>query len=375
MSEHEEAHSPQPSAAGLVACAYLPLSSSLTIGPWNLVELADFEGPWLNERFERLAKHLLERHLDPNGKPVDRPSLLVRSDTGADGSFPQEHEYVAVQQSLNFGVLDANPRWKEEADNLGWFTFTADNAELRLWEIRDDTDLVVLHSGSMVRLTTMGRGIEDSDFAIPAALELRMPMTTAWPDEDVVAALYEVGMRVDEGGTEAELAARVMTSIRWLSKAWWNTPSIDWFDRVVFLRTGFESLFGVSGTPKLRLLLRELFESLGASEEAADELHWSPLEEEERPHPRADWNLTDLEHWFQCFSDTRNEIVHEGGEPNLVYVEEGSAYRGPYPQVAQQVLRDAIRSFVTKNLGYKDLWRSSTYRKLAAMFDDQDESS
>lgn len=208
MGEPQEAKTKgvEASAAGLVACAYLPLSSSLTIGPWTLVELADFDGPWLNERFESLAKRLLERHLDASGKPVDRPSLLVSTDTGADGSFPQEHENVAVQQCLNFGVLDANPRWKEEPDNLGWFTFTADNPELRLWEIRGDSDLVVLHSGSMVRLTTMGRGIEDPDFGIPAPLELRMPMTTVSPDEDIVAAVYEVGMRVDGGGaSEAAL--------------------------------------------------------------------------------------------------------------------------------------------------------------------------
>ena len=358
--------------AGLVACAYLPLSSTVTIGPWTLVELAEFDGPWLNERFEHLARRLLERHLDANGKPVDRPSLLVSTDTGADGSFPQDHEYIAVQQALKFGVLDANPRWKEDPGNLGWFTFTADNAELRLWEIRGDTDFVVLHSGSMVRLTTMGRGIEDPDFGVPAPLELRMPMTTAWPDEDIVAALYEVGMRFGGGGAVAEHAARVMTSIRWLSKAWWNTPSIDWYDRVVFLRTGFESLFGVSGTPKLRPLVRKLFESLGASEEAADDLHWSPSEKETRSHPKADRDLTDLEHWFQCFSDTRNAIVHEGAEPDLIYDEEGSAYRGPYPQIAQQVLRDAIRASVTMHFGYKDLWRSSTYRKLAAILGADD---
>jgi hypothetical protein len=329
MGEPEEAraYATEGRAAGLVACAYLPLSSSLTIGRWTLVELADFDGPWFNERFEGLAKRLLERHLDASGKPVDRPSLLVSADSGADGSFPHGHEYLAVQQALNFGVLDANPRWKEEADNLGWFTFTADNAELRLWEIRGDTDLVVLHSGSRVRLTTMGRGIEDRDFGIPAPLELRMPMTTAWPDGDVVAALYEVGMRVDGGGLEGELAARVMTSIKWLTKTWLNTPSIDWFDRVVFLRTGFESLFGVSRTPKLRPLIRDLFESLGASEEAADDLHWSPSEKEGRSHPKADRDLTDLEHWFQSFSDARNEIVHEGAEPDLVYGEEGSAYQ------------------------------------------------
>jgi hypothetical protein len=109
---------------------------------------------------------------------------------------------------------------------------------------------------------------------------------------------------------------------------------------------------------------------LGASEQAADDLHWSPSENEARSHAKADRDLTDLEHWFQCFSDRRNEIVYEGAEPDLVYDEEGSAYRGPYPQIAQQVLRDAIRAFVTMNFGYKDLWRSSTYRKLAAMFGD-----
>lgn len=113
------------------------------------------------------------------------------------GSFPQDHEYVAVQQALNFGVLDANPKWEPEADNLGWFTFTSDNSEMRLWEIRPDTDLVVFHSGSMVQLTTMGRGIEDEDFTVPALLELRMPFTTASPDEELVAAVYEVGLRVD----------------------------------------------------------------------------------------------------------------------------------------------------------------------------------
>lgn len=360
-------------SVGLVACAYLPLLSPVEVGPWLVTALRDFDGPWLNDRYQHLGTRLLERHIDGGGKLIDRPALLVKADSGADGSFPRDHEYVAVQQALNFGVLDANPKWQPEADNAGWFTFTSDNAEMRLWEIGPDTDLVVLHSGSMVRLTTMGRGIEDDEFTVPAPLELRMPITTASPDGELVAAIWEVGLLVDAGESKSERAARVITTIKWLAKAWRNTPSIDWFDRVVFLRTGFEALFGESGTPKLLPLIRKLFESLETSEDGAHELHWSPAEDEVRDHEKADRKLTDLEHWFQCFSDTRNLIVHEGAEPDLEYAEEGSAYSGPFPQIAQEVLREAVRAYLSVEFGYEDLWRSSIYRKLRDAFGDAQE--
>lgn len=138
----------------------------------------------------------------------------------------------------------------------------------------------------------------------------------------------------------------------------------------MYLRTGFEALFGVSRTPKLTPLVRKLFESLEASVDAARELHWSPAEKEVREHEKSDHNLTDLELWFQCFSDTRNLIVHEGAEPDLVYAEEASAYSGPFPQIAQQVLRESVRAFLSVAFGYDDLWRSSTYRKLRDAFED-----
>jgi hypothetical protein len=94
------------------------------------------------------------------------------------------------------------------------------------------------------------------------------------------------------------------------------------------------------------------------------------MEKEHLEHEKAKEKLTELEHWFQCFSDVRNAIVHEGAEPKLVYEEDGSSYCGPYPQVAQQVLREAIRASLSVNFGFTDLWRSTIYRKLLAAFGD-----
>lgn len=370
QEEPEQEEPEQATSKGLVACPYLPLSSPLAVGPWLFTPLGEFEGPWLDARFEKLTTRLLERHVDGQGKPIDRPSLLASAASGADGSFPRETEYVALQQALSFAVLDENPKWEPNSGNLGWFTFTSDNAEIRLWEIRRDTDLVVLHSGSMVRLTTMGRGIYDEDFTVPAPLELRIPPTTASPDPEVAAAVYEVGLLAHTGGDKSVAAARVITAIKWLAKAWCNSPSIDWFDRVVFIRTGFEALLGVSRTPKLRPLVRAAFESLGASADAAFHLHWSPAEAERREHEKVGGKLTDLEHWFQYFSDTRNAIVHEGAEPDLVYDAEDSAYSGPFPQVGQQVLREAIRALLEVKFGYRDIWRDPMYRRVRDAFED-----
>jgi hypothetical protein len=155
-------------------------------------------------------------------------------------------------------------------------------------------------------------------------------------------------------------------------KAWKNTTSIDFGDRIVFIKTGFEALTGTSDSRASADALRQLFESLPDTA-SRDTLLWSPTEQPRHSRTYKDRatkrmvtvteQLTDLEHWFMAFASARNEIIHDGTIASLNYSEQGSAYNGPLFHRAEFVLRAAVEGLArnrrsSRYVAYQHMARS-----------------
>lgn len=345
---------------------YLPLRRAEALGPYLLVPTNEFSGPWLDDQFEGVAREFLAAFVGTNGQPLKAGAILVDPVAGCDGALPTAEDRLAIQRAVELAALDANPTWTPDAQ--GWNAITSDNAEMHSWPIDVEGRAVTLTSGFVAH--TMHGGLRIADgFVVPAPEELHMPLVAITLDPDVLDAAYRHFLPSTDPDDERE-RRRLRESVGWLSKAWRNTPSVDWWDRIVLLKTGFEALTGHSTTHVAATSLRELFERVvGTEEHAGRDLLWSGTETATRIYvdrqgtPR---DCTDLEHWFRSFGDARNSIIHGDVTPeSSTYTEQGSAYVGPYFHTAERLLRESIKVALAER-GEPLLYESTTLRRMTA---------
>lgn len=348
----------------LLFCPYLPLRRRTSFAQWMIAPLAEHEGVWRDSDFEKQAKAFLAKFQDARGKPIKNPALVGNVKTGIDGVFPGEREFEALQLGLHFATLETNPAWEPEAD--GSFAVTTDNSDLWAQPIDVQGGYVTIQRGLVVRDTSGGHRISDEQFVIRAPLELHMPAAPISLDADILAAIYQVVLADDP------LAKRVTTATRWLAKAWQNSVSLGWDDRIVMLRTAFEALTGSSKVAVARPALEAFFGQLrhrGETDESTGHLLWKPSETTRRTFTytvdaRARTiQLSDLGHWFSTFGQARHLVVHEGQVPEMTYEEIGSRYNGHLFNVGERVLREAIKVALIQ-LGYPDLWEDALSRSV-----------
>lgn len=193
-------------------------------------------------------------------------------------------------------------------------------------------------------------------------LHLQMPSSIRL-DEDVIAAVFAA---VSQAEQVPDLQ-RVLTAIRWLARAWTNSEALGWDDRIVMLKTAFEALVSESQNPQAMEALRAIFERCDTrhgNEMNAEALHWSPTEAEVHSTTLSiKRNVTSLEDWFIAFTRCRNKIIHEGQVDSVEYTNGSSAYNGPFPHIAERVLREAIKVLLDE-LGLGHLWEARTRRIL-----------
>ena len=73
---------------------------------------------------------------------------------------------------------------------------------------------------------------------------------------------------------------------------------------------------------------------------------------------QAEGLVTDLEDWFMAFADARNQIIHEGTIPPLLYDKPHSGYTGHFVFTADSLFRAAVKASLS---GLDpDVWRSAT---------------
>ncbi len=216
----------------------------------------------------------------------------------------------------------------------------------------------------------MHGGLRVADgFVVPAPEELHMPLGTISLDPDVVDAAFHQFLPGIDVADERE-RRRLRESVGWLSKAWRNTPSVDWWDRIVLLKTGFEALTGESKTHIAAERLRELFERVvGSDPHSGSDLLWSAAETQTRvfvDRSGTGRSVTDLEHWFRSFGEARNAIIHGDVVPSSAeYEEPGSAYNAPYFHTADRLLRESVKVALSERCGLL-LYESPTYRAVVA---------
>jgi hypothetical protein len=351
----------------LIFCPYLELSEPIDFAGWRIGPVSAFETAWPDQRFKERSITFLKHFTDANGNAIEKPSLVGRNPGGIDGQAPQNKEIEALELALDFAFIDGNPRFKEGVNDQGWRLITTDNTELFIWPIDLETGHVTVSTGSIIRLLAGGFQIDDEDLEIRSPLELRMPGAPS-ADPDVLAAVYDVCLTSCRAPGTNPTADRMRAAIRWLAKAWKNSESIDFGDRVVFIKTGFEALTATSNSRESARRLRQLFESVpGTTAADAELLMWSPTEQPKHPHTYrgVTEHLTDLEDWFMALASARNTIIHDGIIPSLRYQQPGSRYEGPLFHSGQFVLRVALKVSLG-SVGHTDIWRARAWRLVKA---------
>ena len=358
----------------LAFCPYLAMNEPIEFGDWELGELAAFEERWADPKFKKQAKAFLAKFVDGDGKPIERPSLLCRRQSLIDGTSPSTQEIEALTAAIAFAFLDNNPRrctslpWQQS-----WDVVTTDNTEPFFWPIDLDSGNVIVTTGIMVEPRNYQMSAEHLTIRPP--LDLHMPIGIRAVDAKCLEAVYQTvwqSLQTLEADAKAD---RLRIAIGWFAKAWRNTATVKFEDRVVFLKTAFEALSGTSKSHCTARFLRQLFEAIPHTTPLdSKRLVWSPEERAVHTLTRKNgkpYQITDLEQWFMAFSDVRNEIIHEGKSPPLEYSGPNAVYDGHFVFTAEFLLRAAIKVSLSSH-GYPDLWRSDLRNTIAAIVASSD---
>lgn len=360
----------------LAFCPYLSVAKVIKFADWEIGPIESFEGRWADERFEARAKAFLAKFVDSSGKPIDRPSLLCRRDLQLDGQRPAAEEIEAIEAAIAFAFLDQNPRRTPSTASNGWNVITADNTEPFVWPIDVEAGYVTVATGLMVRTLGGGYQIDDVELAIRPPLDLHLALGSQTADATCLEAVYKTVLSSLQTPGANPTADRIKTAIGWFVKAWRNTATVHFPERVVFLKTAFEAMTGTSKSHVSALTLRQLFEAVpDTSPTDSEVLVWSPSES-----PVHAWTfmkngklqtdqVTGLQHWFMSFADARNTVIHQGVVPSLNYTNPfNTGYEGPFVFTAEFLLRAVIKVSLAQ-FGYSDLWRSSMWRAVKAAVD------
>ena len=350
----------------LAFCPYLYMNEPIEFGDWELGPLAAFEERWADLKFETQAKAFLAKFVDGHGQPIERPSLLCRRQGKIDGAFPslQEQEIEALRAAIAFAFLDTNPRCT--SSNQQQHVITADNTELFFWPIDVDDGSVAFMTGIMVKTRVGGYRTSDEHLTIRPPLDMCMPRGTCTAAAMCLEAVYQtVRQSLRTPGVDVQ-ADHLRPAIGWFTKAWGNTETVQFPERVVFLKTAFEALSGTNKSYRTAHFLRELFEAIPRTARLdLTRLVWSPAERPVHTHtymkngkPHS-VQITDLEHWFMAFAKARNEIIHESKSPPLEYSGSNAAYDGHFVFTAEFLLRAAIKVWLSSH-GYPDLLPSGS---------------
>ena len=372
----------------LLFLPYLPLPPTdkpVKFADWELGSLQSFERRWADPRFKARATTFLSKFSKTDGEPIENPALLCRKGKQLDGQQPSPEEVRALELSLAFAFIDRNPRFLPENCHEGWGRVTADNAELYLWPIDLEQGRVNTITGRIIRVRTGGYRISDTKLVLRPPLDLHLPLRALSPDLLVLTGIYEIARESFRSPGEDSAADRVRIALEWFVKAWRNTETLYFPERLVFLKTAFEALTGTSKSRESARKLRQIFEELPDTtvedSEIVETLIWSPTEKPvcrtraSRSGQSQTDCMTDLEVWFMDFGAVRNSIIHEGelredmypcSNPVCQPITSNRAYHGDFFFTAEFLLRGVIKVLLSKKPGYEGAWRRDVYRNIEA---------
>jgi hypothetical protein len=160
-------------------------------------------------------------------------------------------------------------------------------------------------------------------------------------------------------------ASRLRVAVRWLLRSWQNTPSITWEDRLVFLKVATEALTGEESTVESARQIEALFERASLQEGSGigtANLLWRSGQ----PRLVRSWTtrsgssksetVSAFVHWLGALGDARNALVHGEDAVALDYRQVGSPYNGPFVEIGDRIVREAILVLLGE-AGYPAVWR------------------
>jgi len=293
------------------------MAEVVAFADWELGPLKAFDSRWVDPKFAHQSITFLGKFVDGQENRIENPSLICRRQGKVDGALPRPEEVEALSSAIAFAFLDENPRKGPKSQNNSWSVVTSDNTEVFFWPVDLEAGLVTVTSGIMVRTISGGFRLDDPELVVRPPLDLFYFGASPRPSLDCLEAVYAVVLEslLHPG---AKLASdQVRTAIGWLVKAWRNTATVHFPERLVFLKTGFEAITGTSNSWRSARQLRSLFESL---------------------------------------PNTSDRHSERGRTPDLNYVGPTAAYNGHLVFTAEYILRAAIKASL-EGLGFRDLWR------------------
>jgi hypothetical protein len=136
--------------------------------------------------------------------------------------------------------------------------------------------------------SSIGYRIEEG-LVVPPPRGLTIPLGDISPDPAMLQAIYDMAV-ARSTQPDDRLSRRLVSAIDWLAQAWRNSESIRPQDRIVLLKTGFESLTGKGQNWPCAKRLRTLYENRlmasGVTDRETTNLLWTPSEVE-----RFDWTV------------------------------------------------------------------------------------
>lgn len=352
----------------VMAFPFLSITQPIEFGPWWLGPLDQYQGPWLSPAFETAARRFLGSFRDSSGKPLGSGALLARAENaGADGVPPSAAEYQALELAVALGVIDQNLFWSASEPVNGRDVATTDNAALWIQPLDLVDGRITLGRGSRLSIMAGGNNLNSNGFTVPGPLELHMPDSTRL-DRELVEALYVV---LAQPTPEQEpIAARLRVAVRWLMKSWQNTPSITWEDRLVFIKVATEAITREDKNDASAQVLETIFERAVEQEGGSigtDDLLWQPGQ----PQFVRNWTtqagaaksktVSAFVHWACALGDARNDLVHGKDGAVLEYSQPGSPYEGPFVEIGDRVVREAI-GILLGQCGFPAVWRRGLAR-------------
>lgn len=226
----------------LAFCPYLPVSKIIEFADWQLGPLEAFENRWADPRFKTQSKAFLGKFVDGVGNQIENPSLLCRRNGEIDGQLPPTEEIEALEAAIAFAFLDKNPRRSPATQHHSWAVLTADSTDLYFWPVDVDAGYVTVTTGLMVRTLGGGYKIDDPELVIRPPLDLHTPLGCQTAEAACLEAVYRTVLQSLQSPGTNPPADRIKAAIGWFAKAWRNTATVRFPERVVFLKTAFEAL-------------------------------------------------------------------------------------------------------------------------------------
>jgi hypothetical protein len=323
----------------------LPLANNVDVGEW-IAGTPPADTPWVSEPFKRLAETLLgsfERRRFTGG------AMLWHRDGGFDGSKPSDDDIAAIRAAVTFAVLDANDRIQSD-DNRAHFMATAENADLFVQPINErDGGITHARLGGLKQIIVAGMKIGDDPPPLPDGTE--RILGTVPISRKLVAAIFS-SVRTGAG------AGAVATATEWHRAALSNSNAVSTGQRLIALKTGFESLLHEDDSRKCARLLLDLFETKTAADRDLLPwigLLWSPTDKTnlqrtyQTPSGKTKTDQrSEIEDWFMALAKARNDVIHNGALTTGLYPPPAerplSRYAGTLFWKGERVLREAIKA-------------------------------